>query len=248
MTKKYSLALIFLILLLLGCKKGNESLLVKQQGFIVFDDSEHWKFIPTKSMNLEKCVDNFRTENLSQGISFVPSSYPDISYVKRTFDTLFVENLEPGYPQFRYSLKVTPVNIEYETNERFIGGTSQLASSYSAKVKGRKVKFSYDVFPIQIKNITPLFCFGRKKVDITECECKRRKDDASDYLYKVCIYMKKKDRYSDLPCRYNIKNIEEDSLGGRPIVKVELTCCYLGDVAYFDRETNDLISVSFGAK
>jgi len=92
------------------------------------------------------------------------------------------------------------------------------------------------------------FCLDKKHSDVTECACKHRDDDPDEYLLKICKYIKKKDRYSDLPCKYGIRQISEDSIDARLAIKVELTCCYLGDIDFFDKQTKELIEMHYGAK
>lgn len=55
-------------------------------------------------------------------------------------------------------------------------------------------------------------------------------------------------KFSDLPCKYKIKEVSFEMVSGREMIRVELSCCYLGDVAYFDKETKNLVKISYGAK
>ena len=76
------------------------------------------------------------------------------------------------------------------------------------------------------------------------CSCQKDRDPAN-YLYKVCIYVKKnKINISPAnPCNYKIKEIDDNSA---KITYVYLDCCYLGDLAVFDKKTKEIIRFTIG--
>ncbi|MBL0744980.1 hypothetical protein JI741_27365 [Chryseolinea sp. Jin1] len=237
--------IVFLTVLLLGCVKKSSTLkLIQQKGFIIVNNSDQWRFIPARSMNSGNCFGDLNTDNLSIGFSFSPSSCPNSSYVKRTFDTLTIENESMGFDP---SLTITPVSIEYEMDE-YPKINPKLRSNFRGRVAGKVLEYRYDIFPIRIIDVNPLFCLNKRPSDISECACTHRDDDPDDYLFKICEYTKMMDRYSDLPCRYEIRQISEDSINAQLAIKVELTCCYLGDIAFFDKQTNRLLKISYGPK
>ncbi len=233
------------MLLFPGCaKKSGSSKLIKQKGFIIVNDSDQWCFIPAKSMNIDNCYDDLSTGNLLTGFSFPASSCPGSSYVKRAMDTL---RIDEANLTFDSSFQITPVSIEYETAES-PKINPKLRSNFRAHVRGRILEYRYDIFPVRIVGVNPLFCLDKKQSDISECACKHGDDDPDDYLFKICEHIKMEDRYSDLPCRYSIRQITKDSIDSRLAIKVELTCCYLGDIAFFDAQTKDLIKLYYGPK
>lgn len=221
---------------------------MKRRGFIIADQSDYWYFVPVASVNNSDCFNDLASGELGKGIQFNPSVIPNLSYIQRTFDTLDFAGLD------QLSIRVTPVEIEftlradhlklYESHSR----DEKWNFKFSTNTEKRKLEFIYNIFPVSIDTIRPLFCLSRKASDIRECSCIRDAGDPHDYLFKICNYIKAQDRYSDLPCRYRIKNVVSDTLAGRLVTKVQLTCCYLGDVAYFDVQTKEIISVSYGGK
>lgn len=215
-------------------------------GFIVFDDPRHWRFIPAASMNSKNCYDDFKTENLRTGIDINALSMPEYSLIKRTLDTLNIEDLGGGYPLSRHRLKITPVRIKYKLDSKYHAFENTAKSIFHAKVLGRAVQFGYNYIPITILGVEPLYCLDKKLQDVDECECKHDESDSNDFLFKICEYIKVNDRYSDLPCRYHIKGVDTVLFKGQEVIEVSLSCCYLGDHAYFDPITKSIIHMSFG--
>ncbi|MGC3945585.1 MAG: hypothetical protein QM762_13880 [Chryseolinea sp.] len=215
-------------------------------GFIVFNDPAHWRFIPVVSMNSENCFDDFETKNLRTGVAIEASSLPDYSFLKRTLDTLSIENHGEGYPDNHYRLKITPVEVNYSVDSKYVGSENVPKSNFQAKVLGRTVQFGYNYIPISISCIEPLFCLNKEQLDIHECECKHDDSDPNDYLFKICEFVKAADKFSDLPCRYHIRNVDTTLFKGENMIKVSLTCCYLGDEAYFDPVTKEIVDMYYG--
>ncbi len=250
--KKILLAFISLALFV-GCYKQKDNRTIRQSGFIVFDNPNYWHFVPVESIDTANCFSSLKSNKFGKGFQFNPSGIPNVSYIQRTLDTLSVKNLETGY------LNVSPVEVEFTfspqhyelyTSER---NDPKWNFKYSVLVDSGlvgndRIEFIYNIFPVNILDVTPLFCLNKKEADISECGCMRRENDPDDYLVKICHYLKATDRYTDLPCRYDLKKISMDTLDGKTVTKVELTCCYLGDVAYFDRKTKELLTISYGAK
>ena len=119
---------------------------------------------------------------------------------------------------------------------------------FKAVISKEPVEFTFNVFPMRIDTVRPLFCLNTNVTDVQQCKCSRKETDANDYLFKICNYVKGQDRYWNLACKYSVKSISKDTLQDRAVTKVELTCCYLGDVAYFDEETGEIIKIYYGAK
>lgn len=79
---------------------------------------------------------------------------------------------------------------------------------------------------------------------LADCKCEEIPNPSSyNFLYKICNHIKKNklDVYPASPCGYQIRDISEDTLEGKPVIRVNLNCCHLGDGAYFDKETKELI-------
>jgi hypothetical protein len=70
-----------------------------------------------------------------------------------------------------------------------------------------------------------------------------------DYLLKVCEYVvREKLPVTSHPNSWTIRHIEDGDLDGRAVKIVYLSCCYLGDVAYFDRTNSVLPKYDPGPK
>jgi hypothetical protein len=79
----------------------------------------------------------------------------------------------------------------------------------------------------------------------TNCDCnsidKSKKD--GELLFKICKYIKDNNYPTEPgnPCKYEIREIKNDTLKGKDILRVKLSCCYMGDVAIIDKQTNEVI-------
>jgi hypothetical protein len=70
-----------------------------------------------------------------------------------------------------------------------------------------------------------------------------------DYLLKVCEYVVlEKLPVTSHPNSWTIRHIEDGDLDGRAVKIVYLSCCYLGDVAYFDKTNSVLLKYDPGPK
>jgi hypothetical protein len=80
--------------------------------------------------------------------------------------------------------------------------------------------------------------------------CHPREDDPQGYLFKICLYIqeKKLDVSPANPTEYRLKQIEEHTEGGREVIWVYLSCCYLGDMAIIDKASGEVIDFRLGAK
>jgi hypothetical protein len=84
----------------------------------------------------------------------------------------------------------------------------------------------------------------------TAKSCQPQPDDPEGYLLAICRHIQ--DRKLDVspadPTAYRIKRVEERRQGDREVVWVFLSCCYLGDIAVFDKASKELIEFRPGAK
>jgi hypothetical protein len=70
-----------------------------------------------------------------------------------------------------------------------------------------------------------------------------------DYLLKVCEYVvKAKLPVTSHPNSWSIRWIEDGSLSGHAVKVVYLSCCYLGDIAYFDKTNSVLLKYDPGPR
>lgn len=239
----YVYILVALLPIITGCQSSQNKRSLKKKGFIIVDQRDFWYFVPVASVDNSDCFDDLASKQFGKGLQFDPSVIPNLSYIQRTFDTLVCDRLEVTPVEIEFALKPDHLKL-YESRSK----EENWNFKFRADIKKKQFEFTYNVFPISIDTIRPLFCLTRKASHIRECKCIHDESDQLDYLFKICNYLKAQDRYSDLPCRYRIKNVVSDTLAGRAVTKVQLTCCYLGDVAYFDGQTNEIISVSYGGK
>ena len=90
-------------------------------------------------------------------------------------------------------------------------------------------------------------------------DCIVENPDSDGYLVKICKYLKAHEDTiitSEDPTKYNIKSIEDGEYqkieNGKEIMTkaiiVRLDCCYMGDIAYIDKETKEVIGFSVGDK
>lgn len=239
---------IAILVLLLGCVRSEKGAVLTRKGFLIYHNMEFWYFVPTETLNSDNCIPNFNAKNFAKGLQLSPNVIPNLSFIKRSFDSISGEAYESRY------LQISPVEVQFrfspEYQELFTSNSADPGWNFrfEAVVDGEPVTFIYNNFPVKIIRVDPLFCYQKKETEISECPCYHRENDPDDYLFKICNYIKSNDRYSDLPCRYRIKEISSDTQSGKAVTKVELTCCFLGDVAYFDPSSKELISISYGAR
>jgi uncharacterized protein YacL len=93
---------------------------------------------------------------------------------------------------------------------------------------------------------------------IIQDDCIIENPDPDGYLVKICKYLKAHEDTINVapanPIKYNIKSIEDGEYwrieNGKEIaikaIIVKLDCCYMGDIAYIDKETKEVIGFSVG--
>ena len=78
----------------------------------------------------------------------------------------------------------------------------------------------------------------------TPCDCESidRKAKNGEVLYKICRYMVDNQKTAEPanPCEWTIREIKADSLNGKEILRVEMSCCFMGDQIIIDKETNEV--------
>ncbi|ALI98312.1 hypothetical protein [Rufibacter tibetensis] len=255
MKNKWLCLFILFLVFLNGCKKkeqnnkSNYDEIIVQEGFIVktvesLTGSNNWYFVSAKDINKSDWLGDFKTNNLGNGFWFHPIGHDNfpVSFIEKHMDTLSLP--KPSVEKvYTAQLVLFPVRIEYKLKPRF--RDKQPRSEFVQNVGGRELRFGFNSLPVNIQKMTPLV---EPKREITECKCELKEDDVNGYLYKVCIYLKEQEsKYSDVPCTYGVRNIVADTLDGRNVIRVDLNCCYLGDRAYFDPATKELIDFSYGA-
>jgi hypothetical protein len=80
--------------------------------------------------------------------------------------------------------------------------------------------------------------------------CQIQNPDPDGYLVKICKYLEENKNKIPIspaiPSKYNIERISEGSYQGREVFIIELDCCYMGDIAYIDKETKEVIGFELG--
>ncbi|MBL0741406.1 hypothetical protein [Chryseolinea lacunae] len=130
-----------------------------EKGFILFTDPDHWYFVPTKSFDERNCNGNFAKANFNEAIQFNPH-FENISIVTDALDTMLVDNVGPGYPSYMSSLKIAPVELEYEINESRIAESSIF--KFGKSIRGDSIAFKYNVLPIAIHGVRVINCLAGK--------------------------------------------------------------------------------------
>jgi len=80
-------------------------------------------------------------------------------------------------------------------------------------------------------------------------ECIIKNPDPDGYLLKICKYLQEhKDTIipNKNPNEYNIKEVEEGVYQDKNVLVIRLDCCFMGDLAYVDKETDEVIGFSPG--
>lgn len=81
-------------------------------------------------------------------------------------------------------------------------------------------------------------------------QCPTQQADADGYLQKICTYLVTNgiDVTPGDPGRYAIRNIEERTQDGKPVLWVFLNCCHMGDIAIIDKATGAVIGFRASAE
>lgn len=78
--------------------------------------------------------------------------------------------------------------------------------------------------------------------------CAPRDDDPEGYLFKICNYIKAHD--IDVspanPAKYSIIKIEEGQHQEQEVLIIYLDCCYMGDRAFVDKKSGEVVDFSLG--
>jgi hypothetical protein len=93
-----------------------------------------------------------------------------------------------------------------------------------------------------------VYLYASSQANATECIS--REDDPEGYLFKICTYIKEQnlDVSPGYPDAYNIRKIEEGEHQGREVFTIYLDCCYMGDIAYIDKQSGEVIDFRLGPK
>ena len=227
-----------LVILIFGCgNPTSKDAILITQGFVVFNDPDNWFYIPSKSNHSKVCINDFRTDNLNIGLQFRPS----IKENHQIFDIVDTIHIDENSGN---STMLAAVTLEYVINKQIYD--KGVSNYFNFNLSDKNVEFQFKIIPFEIKNITPHFCLSKKPSDIEKCACSKKNDDPDNYLYKICNKLKSEGDNSSFPCKYSIKEIGVSIFEGKEVIKVELNCCSVGDVAYFDLLSKELIHFKHG--
>ncbi len=232
---------------ILGCADKDSKQIVKERGFWVLVDPEEWLFFPAISLNQASCDADFISKNLGDGFRVPLEGIPDstISKLRRSMDTLELVHKIPAVGGMYNYVLVSAGEIKYEIARKFYQTKSQLRSNLLISTRRKSVNLIYDQFPIHVLSVSTIFCLEKRSLDVLPVECKQDPGDPDNFLYKICEYLRSRNRYSELASKYRIKKVTRDTLDNKTVIKVSLSCCYFGDVAYFDLRTKELISINY---
>jgi hypothetical protein len=78
----------------------------------------------------------------------------------------------------------------------------------------------------------------------TPCDCESidRKAKNGETLYKICRYLidNKKTTEPANPCEWSIREMIADTLNGKEILRVKMSCCFMGDEIIIDKKSNEV--------
>jgi hypothetical protein len=79
----------------------------------------------------------------------------------------------------------------------------------------------------------------------TQCDCESidRKAKDGETLYKICKYVVDNEKIAKPanPCVWEIREMKVDTVDGKEILRVTMTCCFMGDQIIIDKKTNEVI-------
>lgn len=85
--------------------------------------------------------------------------------------------------------------------------------------------------------------------NVTNESCAHLKNDTYGYLFQVCNYVVAENiQVTSHPSKWKIIRSEEKTIDKKKITLIYLSCCYTGDVAYFDKASYKLIKYEPGDK
>ena len=79
----------------------------------------------------------------------------------------------------------------------------------------------------------------------SKCNCESiiRTTPDGETLYGICKYLQDNNSIAEPadPCKWTIQERKEIYLDGKQVIKISLSCCYMGDEIIIDKETNRII-------
>ena len=107
---------------------------------------------------------------------------------------------------------------------------------------------------IAILIILTIFIINKFDKPEIDNECVIENPDPDGYLLKICKYLKEHEDtifiHPANPTKYQIINIGEGVYSGtgfsKDVLVISLDCCYMGDLAYVDKYTKEVIGFSPG--
>jgi hypothetical protein len=78
----------------------------------------------------------------------------------------------------------------------------------------------------------------------TPCDCEsiNRKAKNGEVLYKICRYLMVNQKTTEPanPCEWSIREINADTLNGKEILRVKMSCCFMGDEIIINKKSNEV--------
>ena len=78
----------------------------------------------------------------------------------------------------------------------------------------------------------------------TPCDCESidRKAKNGEVLYKICRYLVVNQKTTEPanPCEWSIREINADTLNGKEILRVKMSCCFMGDEIIINKKSNEV--------
>jgi hypothetical protein len=131
-------AFIVLFIMFSSCKDDN---VISKKGYIVFDESDFFYFVPVKELNLENSINSFYTSNLERGFQFQSRTiYFDTVY--SAVDTFHIDGRYKDYAEELRNLKIVPVLFTYKKVTKQNQDNSIFRFGFfSAKIRGKNISF-----------------------------------------------------------------------------------------------------------
>ncbi|MBK0404330.1 hypothetical protein I5M27_15135 [Adhaeribacter sp. BT258] len=170
----------------------------------------------------------------------------EIEILGKEFCKCMVNNGSPAHYEYAWKVCEGELIQKYEIAKlMFVDFRTPHLRSRLPRKEFYKVLQSTELFEAYLNKKCKVQTVGRDEKTLNSCNCEPGLDP-DDYLFKICKYIKKYkiSVFPASPCGYQITNIKEVD----HLVYVYLDCCYLGEVATFDKETGEIINFSLGAK